>query len=212
VVIHNSISIDGSLTGFEPNMPLHYKIVNSYKPELYLVGSNTVKTGIEMSGGAPAEEERDYQKPNKNADLSFWVIPDSKGLLKDMLHYCRRYEYCRDVIVLTSKKTSKEYHTYLQDHNFDYHIVGEDKVDLPLALDILSNKYSVNRIVADSGRILSNLVLEQNLASQISLLIHPTIVGNKAYNMFSNIKTPLKIKLVKKQVFPKGYIWIVYQI
>jgi 2,5-diamino-6-(ribosylamino)-4(3H)-pyrimidinone 5'-phosphate reductase len=132
-----------------------------------------------MFGGVPAEEEQDFRKPNKIADLSFWVIPDSKGMLKGVLHYCRRYEYCRDVIVLTSKKTPKEYHTYLQERKYDYYVVGEDKVDLPLALNILSKKYSMNRIVADSGRILSNLILEQNIVSQISLLIHPTIVGKK---------------------------------
>jgi len=81
-----------------------------------------------MFGGVPAEEEQDFRKPNKIADLSFWVIPDSKGMLKGVLHYCRRYEYCRDVIVLTSKKTPKEYHTYLQERKYDYYVVGEDKV------------------------------------------------------------------------------------
>lgn len=57
VVIHNSISLDGSLTGFEPNMELHYQIVGSYKPDIYFVGSNTVKVGATLYGEIPAEND-----------------------------------------------------------------------------------------------------------------------------------------------------------
>ena len=48
VVIHNSVSLDGSLTGFEPDMQLHYQIAGSYKPDAHLIGSNTVKVSVEL--------------------------------------------------------------------------------------------------------------------------------------------------------------------
>ncbi len=48
VVIHNSISLDEPLTNFEPNMELHYRIAGNYKPQVHLIGSNTVKVGIEL--------------------------------------------------------------------------------------------------------------------------------------------------------------------
>ena len=48
VVDHNSISIDGSLTNFEVNMPLHYKIAGNFNADMHLVGSNTAKTGIDL--------------------------------------------------------------------------------------------------------------------------------------------------------------------
>jgi len=211
VVVHNSISLDGSLTGFEPNMELHYKIVGNYRPELYLVGSNTVKTGIELYGGVPPEEESDFKKPIKDAALSFWVIPDTKGSLKGVLHYCRRYEFCKDVVVLVSEKTPKDYFEYLKERNYDFLVVGEKQVDLPKALEGLSEKYEATRIVADTGRILSNLLLEQNLVSQISLLVHPMVIGSKAYNMFGNLRAPLNLRLCKKQIFGKGYVWLVYE-
>jgi len=43
IILHNSISIDGSLTNFEPNMGLHYQIAGNYKPDIHLIGSNTIK-------------------------------------------------------------------------------------------------------------------------------------------------------------------------
>ena len=211
VILHNSISIDGSLTGFEPNMGLHYNVVGSYKPQLYLVGSNTVRTGIEMLGGVPAEEKSDFPKPKKDASLSYWVIPDTKGKLKGMLHYCRRYEFCKDVIVLISERTPKDYVNYLKERNYDYLVVGEDEVILPNALSVLSEKYAASRIVADTGRILSNLLIEQGLVSEVSLLIHPVVVGCKSYNMFSNLSRTVNFKLSTKKVFPNGYVWLVYK-
>jgi 2,5-diamino-6-(ribosylamino)-4(3H)-pyrimidinone 5'-phosphate reductase len=212
VIVHNSISLDGSLTGFEPNMELHYQIVGSYRPDIYLVGSNTVKVGSTLYGEIPAEKEDDFRKPTKNPSLSYWVIPDTKGSLNGLLHFCRRYEYCRDVIVLISKQTPTDYIAYLKERNYDYHVVGETYVDLPKAIDLLSEKYDAQRILADTGKILSNILIEKNLVSEISLLVHPTIVGEKAYNMFGNINKAPTLHLHKKQIFPKGYVWLVYKI
>ena len=50
IIIHNSISLDGSLTGFMPDMELHYKIAGEYNPDAHLIGSETIIKGTEMSG------------------------------------------------------------------------------------------------------------------------------------------------------------------
>lgn len=58
IILHNSVSLDGSLTNFEPNMKLHYQIARNYNPDAHLIGSNTIKIGIELYGeGIPKEEE-----------------------------------------------------------------------------------------------------------------------------------------------------------
>ncbi len=63
IVIHNSIGIDCSLTNFEPNIDLHHQIAGNYKPDIHLIGSNTIKTGIEIYGnGVPPEEKNDFEK------------------------------------------------------------------------------------------------------------------------------------------------------
>ncbi len=211
-MIHNSISLDGSLTGFEPNMGLHYQIVSKYQPQLYLVGSNTVKTGINMFGGVPLETEQDFAKPVKAPDLSYWVIPDTQGALQGMLHYCRRFDFCKDAIMLVSEQTPQNYLNYLKERNYDYHIVGKEKVNFPQAITLLSEKYSATRILADTGRILSNVLLKQNLVSEISLLVHPVIVGKNAYNIFGDITRLVTLKLHKKQVPARGYVWLTYEV
>jgi 2,5-diamino-6-(ribosylamino)-4(3H)-pyrimidinone 5'-phosphate reductase len=213
VIIHNSISVDGSLTDFQPNMELHYQIAGSYKPDIHLIGSNTAKVGVELyEEGVPAEEEKDFEKPERNKSLPYWVIPDTKGKLKGLLHTCRRFEYCRDVIVLISETTPKEYIKYLKERNYTHHIVGKNHVDLEKALRLLSSEYKVKKVLTDTGKILGNLLMEQGFVSELSLLVHPVIVGKRTYNIFGNINENLNLKLCKQKIYPHGYVWLVYRI
>ena len=213
VILHNSISLDGSLTNFEPNMGLHYQIAGSYKPDVHLIGSSTIKVGVELYGdGVPPEEKKDFAKPKRDKGLPYWVIPDTKGTLKGLLHTCRRFEFCRDVIVLISESTPKEYIKHLEERYYSYHVVGKDHIDLKKSIDLLLNEYKVKTILADTGRILGNLLLNQGLVNEISLLVHPVIVGNKAYHMFSNVHKNITLKLHKKEALDKGYVWLVYKV
>jgi len=211
VILHNSVSLDGSLTNFEPNMALHYQIAGKYNADAHLIGSNTVKVGVELYGGeVPLEEKQDFAKPERSEGLPYWVIPDTKGILKGLLHTCRRFEFCRDVIVLVSETTPAEYVTYLKERNYDCHIVGKKHVDLERALELLSKRYGVKTVLADTGRILGNLLLNQGFVKEISLLIHPVIVGTTAYNMFGIANKNSKLKLCKKETLEKNYVWLVY--
>ena len=213
VIIHNSISLDGSLTNFEPNMGLHYKIAASYNPNAHLIGSNTIEAGIELyEDEVPMEEEKDFRKPERDKSLPYWVIPDTRGRLKGLLHTCRRFEFCRDVIILVSKTTPKEYLEYLTKREYAYHILGEKHVDLEKTLTLLSSEYKVRRVLTDTGRILGNLLIEQGCVSELSLLVHPVIVGKKSYNIFGNINNNISLKLLKKEFFRRGYIWLAYRI
>jgi 2,5-diamino-6-(ribosylamino)-4(3H)-pyrimidinone 5'-phosphate reductase len=194
-------------------MELHYQIAGSYLPDAHLIGSNTIRIGIELYGeGIPSEEEKDFHKPQRTKDHPYWVIPDTRGMLKGLLHTCRRFELCRDVVVLISKSTPREYIDYLSERIYDYHIVGADRVDLAAAFEILSQKYQVETIVADTGRLLGNLLLAHGFVSEISLLIHPIIVGKDAYNIFGNITKHVSLELQKRETFDNDHLWIVYRV
>lgn len=213
IIIHNSVSIDGSLTGFMPDMEVHYKIASEYKPDIHLIGSNTIKSGIEMFGGeVPEEEPSDFVKPERNRSLPFWVIVDSGGKLSGLLHTCRRFEFCRDVIILVSDSTPAKYLSHLKERNYDYISAGKGKVNIEEALAVLMEKYGVKSVLTDTGMILSNLLIKMSLVFEISLLVHPLIVGKPAYNMFENIEKQQSVILIKKEEFEKGLIWLVYKI
>lgn len=213
VILHNSISLDGSLTNFEPNMGLHYEIAGQFKPEIHLIGSTTLREGIKLFlDGIPPEEKSDFEKPQRDKNLPYWAIVDTRGALKGQLHTCRRFEFCRDIVVLTSEKTPKSYLDHLKERQYDHFVVGPDHIDLKKALELLATQFQAKTILVDTGRILGNVLLNAGLVDEISLLIHPIIVGKNAYGMFSEIDENVMVKLLKKEILNDGFVWLVYTV
>ncbi len=210
IIIHNSISIDGSLTNFDVNMELHYQIAGNYKPDSHLIGSNTIKKGIDLYGKISPEKKIDFKKPIRDKNLPYWVIIDSTGKLKGLLHEVRKFEFCKDVIILLSKTTPVEYIKYLDERDYNYYITGEKKINLKKSFEYLFNKYKSKKILVDTGRILGNILINQGFVNEISLLIHPAIVGKKCYNMFTNVDDA-NFKLDKCEILEKKYVWQVYK-
>jgi len=212
IIIHNSISLDGSLTGFMPDMELHYKIAGDYKPNAHLIGADTVITGNEMFGeGIPDEVTSDFQQPERPEYLPWWIIVDSGARLKGMLHTCRRFEYCRDVIVLISEKTPAGYIDHLSERHYRFIKTGNDKVNLIPAIEKLRIEFGITKILTDTGRILGNILINLGIVSEISLLIHPLAVGEKSYNMFGDLQENKSFSLIKSEHFNNGCIWAVYK-
>jgi len=213
IILHNSVSLDGSLTGFMPDMELHYKIAGDYKPDAHLIGSETIISGIEMFGEVvPEEVPEDFNIPERSTTLPWWVVVDSGGRLKGILHTCRRFEYCRDLIILVSESTPQEYLAHLKERNYQYITAGKTKVDIKNALDQLQKIMKISKILTDTGRILGNLLLNMGLIDEISLLIHPLIVGDKCYPAFSTVIGELSLKSIRSERFENGCIWNTYRI
>ncbi|MDD5567585.1 MAG: dihydrofolate reductase family protein, partial [Patescibacteria group bacterium] len=95
---------------------------------------------------------------------------------------------------------------------YDFVVAGEKQVDLKKSFDILSDRYETNTILVDSGRGLTNAMINQGLVDEISLLVLPVIVGGKAENLFSNIANQVKLTELKERTFPGGYIHLHYKI
>lgn len=207
------MSLDSSLTGFGPNLELHYRIASDYHPDAHLIGSRTALKGIELfSDGIPREEPQDFEVPSRDAHLPSWVFVDSRGVLQGLLHIARRFEYCRDIIVLISGQTPEWYRQYLSDRKYTYYVAGNDQVDLRGALGILSESCGMRTILTDTGRILGNALLVEGLVSEISLLVHPVIVGEGSYPMFGDTLKDQTLRLKQAHVLDGGYVWMIYDV
>lgn len=79
------------------------------------------------------------------------------------------------------------------------------------AILLLSDKYKAKTILTDTGRILSNILLSKGFVDEISLLVHPIIVGNNSYNMFSDIAKSQSLELIECEILEKQYTWLVYK-
>ncbi len=213
VILHSSISLDGSLLGFDVDMQSHYQIVGKYKADVHLIGSNTARAGMEMfCHRIPREGKDDFIKPERDRALPLWVIPDTKAQLKGLLHVLRRFELCRDIVILVSQTTPKQYLDYLKKRNYSFHVMGKCRVDYSKTIQLLSRIYHAKTIITDTGKILNGLLLNKGLVDEISLLVHPIIVGRKQYPLLGDVHDPQKLQLVKMKRMNNNKLWMVYKV
>lgn len=216
LVIHNSISLDGSTTGFDANLDVHYGILSSYEPDAMIVGSNTAKVGTQFfCEKIPPEDKEDFKKPDIHPDdtRAYWMIADSRGTLEGLMHVFRRSEYSKDIIVLVSEKTPESYINYLKERDYDFIRAGVERVDVRQGLEIAGERYGFKLVVSDSGGILNSILLEQGLVDEISLVLTPEIVGKSGTNLFRGIeKSGIQLELSRNEIVEKKYVHLVYRV
>lgn len=212
IIMHDQISLDGSVKNFVLNPGLYYEISNRYEPDITLIGSITAKTGVEESEEEiPKENKNDFKRPNR-PDKNYWVIPDTRGRMKGLLHVYRRFKECRDVIIFISEKTPQEYIKYLNERDYRYYICGEDEVDFTRAFDILKKEFGVEKIITDSGGTLNSVLLNQGLIDKISLIISPELVGENSVNLFRSLKRSAKLKLINVENLDDKNVLFIYEV
>jgi len=215
VIMHNTISVDGSIKDFELDFGLHYELADKMKADAHLIGSETAKTGIEMfTQEIPAEAESDFLKPVVKPEETrpYWVISDSQGKLKGLLHVYRRSCYCKDIIVLVTEKTPADFIDYLKQRNYNIITAGSENIDFHVALDKLGMYYGVRTVLTDSGGGLNSVLLREGLVDEISLLISPVIVGKKGTNLFRHLENKVNLELIRTERIKNNHTLALYRV
>lgn len=198
VIVYNTVSLDGAIKDFDVNIQLHYEVAGRIGAQVMLVGSDTAKSGIElMMEKVPVEQPSDCVKPKIKEDdeRGYWAIADSKAKLMGLLHVYRQSGYGKDVIMLVSSKTPKEYLDYLKTRNYDYIIAGNDHVNYREALEELNRRYGFDTVATDTGGVLAAELLKEGLVDEVQLMVAPEIVGKKAVTLFRSVSQPVKRNL-----------------
>jgi len=210
VIMHNQLSLDMKVTGFEVDMGTYYGIAAQFGVDATIVGSGTVLKSMEE---IPPEEPADFKKPkiDPNDPTGYVVFIDSKGAIRSH-HVFRRFEMIKDVIVLVSKTTSKDYIDYLDEREYDHIEAGEDHVDIAKALELLQEKYGFNSFRVDAGGRLNSHMLNEDLIDEISILLTPELVGKEHEQMFANIDGSIRVELKSIQQLDGGLLHLVYDV
>jgi len=215
VIIHNTVSLDSAILGFEIDLGLHYATLLAFEPDAILAGSATARYGIDMFlDEVPAEEEGDRIRPVPAPDdpRPVSVIVDSRGVLHGLLHIYRRIEYWKDVIVLVSAATPEDYLDYLRGRGYPVIRCGTDHVALREALERLAADYGIARVVSDSGGALNGALINEHLAGQLSLLVVPVLTGATEKYLFRSVAGPVPLSLEQSAPLEGGVVHLRYAI
>lgn len=211
IVMHTQISLDGGIRGFN-DTGIYYLIANKLNTDMVLFGSDTVFKAAEQYS---PETEKAFIKPEVDPDDKrlVWVIPDSRGKLRN-LHVFRNSDYCKDIIILVSTSTPQSYLEYIKERNYDFIVAGDNHVDYEKALEILSSDYNCKTIRTDSGGILTNVLLEEGLIDEISMVISPCLIGTDIPNVFRSLSLPEKVQLelISTEVIDHNYVSLIYKV
>lgn len=130
-----------------------------------------------------------------------------------MLHFYRRMEYVRDIIVMVSEKTPGAYIHYLEERDYEYVVAGSGRVDMSDALSKLVERYGIGTVVSDTGGRLDTALLESGLVDEISLVVSPILSGGSVTPIF-HTESDRTVPLLLKGCSPlgEGYVRLVYDV
>jgi 2,5-diamino-6-(ribosylamino)-4(3H)-pyrimidinone 5'-phosphate reductase len=209
--MHTQISVDGCVRGFN-DTGIYYNIANRFNADMTLVGSETLRTAAEQF---PPETEKSFVKPADRPDdkRAICAVPDSRGRLRN-LHVFRDSDYIKDLILLVSGSTPEAYLEYLRERNYDFIMAGEDHVNYAEALEVLYDRYGCRIIRTDSGGILTNALLMQELVDEICLIISPCLIGKSDLHVFRSLSIPanIELELMDCEVIDENYICVNYRV
>jgi 2,5-diamino-6-(ribosylamino)-4(3H)-pyrimidinone 5'-phosphate reductase len=178
VILYNAVSVDGRIDWFPADVGKFYELAAIWKENATLAGSDTLLKAYREEQMTPANEEAfEHQKANSTDTRPLLVVPDSRGRLRPILHLLHHEPYWRDNVILVSKSTPEAYLKYLQKRHIPFITAGDDHVDYKTALEELNASYSVKVVRVDSGGTLNGILLRAGLVNEVSVLIHPYLVG-----------------------------------
>jgi 2,5-diamino-6-(ribosylamino)-4(3H)-pyrimidinone 5'-phosphate reductase len=213
VIIYNAVSLDGRITGFDADLESYYGRVPIWKEDATLVSSETI---LAAPDEVPKEPEN-FKAPRRTRSNThpMFVVVDSRGRIKTW-HSLLNTPYWGTGVALCSGSTPAEHLQYLALRKIDYIVSGNDHVDLREALEKLGDRYQIETIRVDSGGILNGLLLKAGLVTEVSLLVHPSLVGGTSHHSFFQTKsrktTAIKLKLIHCERAEQDLVWLRYQV
>ena len=177
VVIHSAVSADGRFDRFAPDIGLFYSLTREWAEDATLAGSRTM-----MTASPPDEELEEVappEPPSPDDPRALLAVVDSRGQVRTW-RTLRASGYWKDMVALVSELTPAAYLDYLRRIHVPWLTHGIDRVDLRGALEDLNDRYGVEVVRVDAGGTLNGALLRAGLVDEVSILMHPVLVGGES--------------------------------
>jgi 2,5-diamino-6-(ribosylamino)-4(3H)-pyrimidinone 5'-phosphate reductase len=208
VIVHNAVSANGMLTGFEVDMGLYYRLAGTLGCQADLVGSGTILA-------APESRQHDdpgEQYPAGRGSGSLLVIPDSRGAVR-CWGFLQRSGFWGGFVSIVTDATPDEHIAYLRRRGIEVVHAGAERVDLPEMLARLAERFGVERVRTDSGGRLNGALLAAGLVDELSLLVTPVVsTGLSAVPLFAGDTGVFALTLTHEERFGGGQVWLRYDV
>ncbi len=228
VILHNAVSADGRVDWFPADIGLFYELAAAWHEDATLAGSGTILAagggaeapGAEAAGSGPgtgpgaAADARPAGETDRRPVLA---VVDSRGQVKGWSTLLAA-GYWRAGVALCSAATPADHLAWLERHGVERIATGSDRVDLAAALEELAARFGVRVVRVDSGGKLNGELLRLGLVDEISLLVHPYLVGGvspasmyRAADLVHEVGV-LQLELLQSRKVKQGIVWLRYAV
>jgi 2,5-diamino-6-(ribosylamino)-4(3H)-pyrimidinone 5'-phosphate reductase len=221
VLVHVAASVDGRIDWIDVDLGLHYGLAARWRPDCMLTGADTILADPDYApdadgdvcrpaGQAAADDEADDARPRL-------VVVDSRGRVRNWgaLH---GVPYWREPTALCSRSTPADYLEYLERRGVATVVAGDDRVELRVALEQLAERFGVRRVQVDSGGTLHGALLRAGLVHEVSVLVHPALVGGSSPRWWypaPDLSGPdgiVPLRLTDVEKVGDGVVWLRYDV
>jgi 2,5-diamino-6-(ribosylamino)-4(3H)-pyrimidinone 5'-phosphate reductase len=200
VVAHVAVSVEGASTGFQPDLGRFYELARTWQEDVTLVGSDTILAQEQALATAP--------RPGPAASGPLLAVVDGQARVREW-EALRDVGHWSGVLALHARSTPPR----PAGRSVPELVTGDDRVDLAAALGALADRdASVVRV--DSGGALTGALLDGDLLDEISLLIHPLLLGSRAEKRWYGAEPPPpgSLELTGSESYDDGLVWLRYAI
>ncbi|WP_045863022.1 dihydrofolate reductase family protein [Streptomyces sp. WMMB 714] len=202
VVAHLAVSLDGSTTGFQPDVAKFYELAATWREDVTLVGADTLLAQEEVLASAP--------RPGPAPDGPLLAVTDSGARVRQW-GALREAGHWSDVVALRSERTPPRPEGP-EGEGVEEWILGRRRVDLGAALRELARRHGARTVRVDSGGTLVGALLEAGLLTEVSLLLHPCLVGTDGSRPWYGPggRRAAGLTLVAGETLDGGLVWLRY--
>ncbi|MTK64713.1 MAG: deaminase, partial [Methanobacterium sp.] len=116
---------------------------------------------------------------------------------------------------LCSRSTPRNYLDFLEENYINYMIVGYDEVNMATAFEELNINFGVKSIAIHADGIINGNLLADDLVEEISVFMHPTLVGEDNGAMYTSTDSEhlkFDLRLLEVETLENEIVYLKYRI
>lgn len=207
VVIHSALSADGRMDRLEVDMERYYSLISTWNEDCTLSGSETM-----LQAGLAEWEHDGSSDPSR----PLIAVVDGRGRFNGWSKVAPSPFWSRGV-ALSTTRTPREHLELVRSSGADVIVAGDEHVDLRAALSELHSRYGIRTVRVDSGGTLNGALLRAGLVSEVSLLVHPQLIGGRSPSSFfiaddlGSDESPMDARLISLERLD-DLVWLRYRL
>jgi 2,5-diamino-6-(ribosylamino)-4(3H)-pyrimidinone 5'-phosphate reductase len=201
VVVHAAVSLDGATDGFEPDVERYYELAREFCEDVTLTGADTILAQSRSLALGP--------RPGPAPDGPLLAVVDGRrrvhqwDALRDAGHWS-------EVIALRAAANPRR----SPGERVRELTAGIWQVDLSTALGDLGSQHGAEVVRVDSGGTLTGVLLGAGLVDEVSLLVHPSLVGDRSERRWHGPAqlARRRLTLLAASALDRGLVWLRYRL